>query len=85
MLTELQCWLDCYGEPLTLGAMVKVTEDCEKVDLVGKELMVTFIYFEDEEGVNIGVNADGRKDDFITAHMGFRITELELISETVYE
>lgn len=77
--TELQCWIDCYGTPLTLGLMVKTTDDCQYPDFKNGTFMITSICF-DSEGVNIGINDDGKPDDFSTGYDGFRINELALAS-----
>lgn len=77
-MDELECWLICYGQPLTLGLRVRTTPACQFPDFIGGEFMITSIFF-DEEGVNIGINDDGQPDDFKTAYDEFRIHELELI------
>lgn len=82
MHDELICWLRCYGSPLTIGLMVVATEDCKHIDFVGhgQTFMVTSLCF-DEDGVNIGLNDNGDKEDFETAYDGFRIDELRPVHD----
>ncbi|HHG3329145.1 TPA: hypothetical protein ACPVYZ_004311 [Vibrio parahaemolyticus] len=74
---ELNCWRICYDEPLTIGVMVEATDECKAPDFIGhgQTFMITSLCF-DSEGVNIGLNDDGKPDDFETAYDGFRIDEL---------
>lgn len=85
MFTELQCWFDCYGEPLTVGALVKTTSDCEVRIFDSDQFMITSITFEKGKGISIGINGSGKEDDFVTAYDCFRINELELVTVTIDE
>ena len=72
---QLKCWEDCHGEPLQIGLLVRTTSECEWKDFDNHTFMVTSIHI-DNEGVNIGINDDGKHDDFKTGYDGFRIHEL---------
>lgn len=72
---ELQCWIACHGKPLQLGLLVETTELCEHTDFKGGKFMITSLSFSDGE-VDIGINNNGRVDDYKTAYDGFRIHEL---------
>jgi len=75
---ELQCWLDCYGKEITLGAKVTVSKDFKyHADYDDDTFMVTSLSF-DADGLNIGINGGG--DNWDTEYDGFRINELAIAS-----
>lgn len=73
---DLKAWKLMHGEPLEIGMMVKTTDECEFTDFVGGVFMVTSLSI-DEAGLNIGINDDGKPDDFSTGYDSFRINELQ--------
>ncbi len=74
---QLECWERCHGEPLQLGVMVKTTDECEHTDFKNGVFMITSLSVDNDE-INVGINDDGKPDDFSTGYDGFRINELTL-------
>ena len=55
---EMECWENCYGERLILGAFVKATDYGENIESLEdyKTFMVTSLKFNDKQEVRIGLN-----------------------------
>lgn len=75
---ELECWLNCYGEPLSIGLIVRTTQECELEELKGHELVVTSLGF-DSDGVCIGVNGGSDNSNLDVEYDGLRIDHLQTV------
>lgn len=77
---DLVAWREIHGTPMQIGLMVMTTDKCEYTDFRGGKFMVTSLSI-DQKGLNIGINDDGKPDDFSTGYDEFRIDELQPVTD----